>query len=144
MIDNSKEYAICAAIWYDDGISEDNKEEMKFPAHGKGRTFTNDNISTGFVIGGHRHGNCIAVMPTNPKFNGGLETVQGFLTSKGRFVDRYQGMCLAFIAGQVDSKRAFKEDFDDSTFDYDKFIDEVPSDEHRNSPFWALYSEDLY
>jgi len=150
MIDNTKEYIICAAIWYDDGIQEDDKdykEKVKFPMHGKGRTFTNDNIKTGFVIGGFRHGNCIALRPSNPRFNEDMYTVQGFLTSTGRFVDRWQGMYLAWMAGQVDYKRAFKniEEEGPDNFDCDALLKDIPSDNrHYETPFNMLYSEDLY
>ena len=79
MIDNSKEYVICAAIWYKDG--------NEYP---RGRFA--QNLKTGKVIGQWRHGNCIAIHPTNPEYNGGIESVQGFLTSTGNFVDRWQGI----------------------------------------------------
>jgi len=165
MIDNTKEYIICAAIWYDDGIEEDSEEyknEVHFPMHGKGRTFTNNNIKTGFVIGGFRHGNCISVRPSNPRFNEDQHTVQGFLTSKGRFVDRWQGMYLAWMAGQVNNERALNDKTggwipvgsvlekiimtDYSIFDLESFMSSIPTDNRfkENQPFNMLYSEDLY
>lgn len=146
MIDNSREYIICAAIWYDDGISVDQnaKEEVKFPMHGKGRTYHNDNINTGFVIAGHRHYNIISILPTNPSYNGGIESVQGFLTSKGRFVDRYQGMYLAYLAQQVNAERAINKEFS-GKFDNDVLLKDIPSDNRRGKCPWnSLYSEDLY
>ena len=52
MIDNSKEYIICSAIWY---------------KNGKHYPFQNIyGIDNGFVIGSFRHPMCIAVCPENP------------------------------------------------------------------------------
>ena len=56
MIDNSKEYIICAAIWYKDGTDAP-------------RGLIAQNIDSGVVIGQWRHGNCINVRATNPLWN---------------------------------------------------------------------------
>ena len=56
MIDNTKEYIICAAIWYRDG-TESSKGMIA------------QNIDSGVVIGQWRHGNCINVRATNPVWN---------------------------------------------------------------------------
>ena len=102
------EYIICAAIWYNDGIKRAN-----LPC----------NIETGIVIGGWRHGNCI--IPLNTMFpnrdyilsnKDGKTTIQGFLTNKGRFVERPEGAEIALAAKQIN--------------------------EIKGEPF--LYSEDLY
>ena len=120
MIDNSKEYILCAAIWYKDGTEAP-------------RGMIAQNIDSGVVIGQWRHGNCINIRATNPLWNKktlkeridrenqdvpmrisdekpdvDYDYVDGFLTSRGRFVDRWQGMKLAYEAGQVDKERAFK------------------------------------
>ena len=101
MIDNTKEYVICAAYWYKDGTEAP-------------RGFIAQNIDSGVVIGQWRHGNIINIRSTNPlwnarkiaEMNGGnpleikkyedtfpyIDIVDGFITSKGRFVDRWQGM----------------------------------------------------
>lgn len=68
MIDNSKEYILCAAC------------------------FTNEQI-----VAGYRHDDAI---------KGSIERfynpgVQGFLTSKNRFVNRVQAAEIAFKAGQI-------------------------------------------
>jgi hypothetical protein len=84
------EYILCAAIWYKEFTCE---SELHLRMKGM-QPF---NIDKGIVICGWRHGNCIAVT----KATTGLRTVtlaidgvgehtQGFLTSKNRFVDRYE------------------------------------------------------
>ena len=88
-----KQHIICAAIWYNDG-----KERPYLPI----------NITTGVVVSGWRHGNCIGnlleMFPnkdyiTNNK--DGKTTIQGFLTSDGKFVDREEAAQIAFDAGQI-------------------------------------------
>lgn len=62
---------------------------------------------------------------------------QGFYTSKGRFVDRREGMCIAWNAGQVDDLTAFG----------DKNFCENNSniiDKNNKVYFYELFSEDLY
>ena len=89
----TKEYIICAAIWVDDGVKRSNQPR---------------NIESGIVVGGWRHHNCI-IMLKEMFYNGWnhcetcnrqrIETlnndVQGFLTSKGNFVDRVDGLRIA-------------------------------------------------
>ena len=118
MIDNSKEYVICAACWYKDGTEAP-------------RGLIAQNIDTGVVIGQWRHGNIINIRATNPLWNAKrlaerksdnpmkiekyedtleyFDYVDGFLTSEGRFVDRWQGMKIAYECGQVDEERAFRK-----------------------------------
>ena len=160
MIDNSKEYILCAAIWYKDGTEAP-------------RGFIAQNIDSGVVIGQYRHGNCINVRATNPVWNkktlqerldresqnvpmrisdekpdADYDYVDGFLTSEGRFVDRWQGMKIAYEAGQVDKGRAFKP--------LERLHDEAISDEELMSgepqyrtgkmcgQYNMMYSEDIY
>ena len=160
MIDNSKEYVICAACWYKDGTEAP-------------RGFIAQNISSGVVIGQWRHGNIINIRATNPLWNKrkleerlnhadddvpmrvsdekpdvDYDYVDGFLTSKGNFVDRWQGMKLAYEAGQVDKGRAF--------IPLERLHDEAISDEELMSSepqyrrgkmcgqYNMMYSEDLY
>ena len=157
MIDNSKEWIICAAIWYKDGTEAP-------------RGFIAQNIDSGVVIGQWRHGNCINVRATNPVWNkrkleerrqadvpmrvsdekpdADYDYVDGFLTSEGRFVDRWQGMKIAYEAGQVDKIRAFKP--------LERLHDEAISDEELMSgepqyrsgkmcgQYNMMYSEDIY
>lgn len=57
-------------------------------------------VSNTLIIRGHRHGDCfkkIAEMATTKKEREGL--VQGFITSKNRFVDRVEGRKIQDKAG---------------------------------------------
>ena len=105
-----KEKIICSAIHYDDGNYYMGQDVYK--------------ISSGFVIGGFRHQNIISVVATNnyyehpemhliQKKNGvKYKTIQGFITSLGRFVDREEGAEVAFKAKQTSKKlkTLFSED----------------------------------
>jgi hypothetical protein len=92
------EYVLCAAIHYDDGI------ERPHPPR---------NLTTGLCASGWRHHNCFTVLnaalPNRDKIG---REVQGFLTSKGRFIDRKEAGQLAFDSGQIEevSARLFSED----------------------------------
>jgi hypothetical protein len=92
-----KEFILCAANWYDDK---------------KQHTHTPKNITSGFVICGRRHCNCISIFAQLMKFeenNGYTEEamilhkteVQGFLTNTNRFVDRKEAYKIAFGADQI-------------------------------------------
>lgn len=151
-----KEYILCAAIWY--------KDNTEAP-----RGMIAQNIDTGVVIGQWRHGNCINVRSTNPVWNAKklaerkgetpmitkyedtleyYDYVDGFLTSEGRFVDRWQGMKLAYEAGQVDEKRAFRsgERIEEDAISDRELMDGEP--QHRSGKMCGrynmMYSEDLY
>lgn len=94
MIDNSKEYILCAATWYKEIPV---KKEIDFQS-------TNPkNCPTGLVFSGHRHGQCIytkcAITGLRDCESG--ENVQGFLTNKNRFVDRIEALEIARNAGQL-------------------------------------------
>lgn len=157
MIDNSKEYILCAAIWYQDGTEAP-------------RGFIAQNIDTGVVIGQWRHGNCINVRATNPVWNKkklverceretdnipmttekpdmSYNEVDGFITSHGRFVDRWQAAKIAMDCGQLPESVAVRN--------YDRSDDDISDDEVMNSEpqhrtghlrgrFKMIYSEDLY
>lgn len=138
MINNEKEYVICAAIWY--------KHRFRKAAP---RGFIAQNIDKGMVIGQWRHGNCIYTH-TQTKLcrciSDGRQ-VQGFLTSKGRFVDRWQAMELAYLAGQVDYERAKNKRYTGQYVDSGLFQAQIPHERHSNNDGngWnMLYSEDLY
>lgn len=139
MIDNSKEYVICAAIWY--------KHKFRTPPP---RGFIAQNLKEGMVIGQWRHGNCIYTHKQSrlSRCIGEEKQVQGFLTSKGNFVDRWQGMKIAYEAGQVSAERAFRSA---ARLDPDAISDE----ELMSTPpqyrwgkmrgrYDMMYSEDLY
>ena len=159
MIDNSKEYILCAAIWYKDGTEAP-------------KGMIAQNISSGVVIGQWRHGNCINIRATNPIWNKKTlkerinrendavpmmvsnenpdieyEYVDGFITSKGRFVDRWQAAKIALDCGQLPEEVAVRN--------YDRSENDISDDEVMNSEpqhrsgsqrgrFKMIYSEDLY
>lgn len=155
-----QEYILCAAIWY-----RDNTEAPK--------GMIAQNIDTGVVIGQWRHGNVINIRATNPIWNKKTlqerldresqdvpmrisnekpdveyDHVDGFLTSKGNFVDRWQGMKLAYEAGQVDEKRAFRdpERLENDAISDRELMEGEP--QHRSGKMCGrynmMYSEDLY
>lgn len=96
----NKEYILCAAIHYDDG-----KEYVHQPF----------NIDKGIVACGWRHHNCFTILfeleKSDDKFTK-ANVIQGFLTSRGRFVTRKEGAKIAFSAGQIKTKQntMFSED----------------------------------
>lgn len=92
-----KEYILCAAIHFDD-----QKEYVHQPK----------NITTGFVVCGRRHHNCFALFSAIKSHRGTTDddlrdypshkhTVQGFLTSKDRFINREEAAKLALETGQI-------------------------------------------
>lgn len=108
------ERVLCAAIWYKD-----------LPSSGK---LLPPNIKQGVVVAGWRHGNCIATMSSLGKLRSVTfgpdsvgENVQGFLTTKGNFIDRHVAYEMA--------KRN------------DQIIGRQSGEPHNEG---TLYSEDLY
>ena len=88
-MDNSKEYILCAAIWFDDG-----KTYCHQPT----------NIETGLVFCGWMH-HCIFIQlggTVGERQNLGIyEKELGFLTNHNRFVGRKEARLIAFEAGQL-------------------------------------------
>lgn len=102
-MEKNKEYILCAAIWY---------KELPSPY------FQCSNINKGLVMTGHRHGHIIQQMKTltglrSVRFGEDSvgETVQGFLTSKNRFLDRNEAREL-FIqtGGNPEFEQLYSED----------------------------------
>lgn len=100
------EYILCAAIWYKD---LQNEITQLLPV----------NCDSGIVILGYRHGQCIHTLlslkglRTVEKAPDGVgKHVQGFLTSKNRFVDRKEAAQIAFDTGQTKDLKGmlFSED----------------------------------
>lgn len=84
------ETILCAAIWYDDGKHYSHQEIY--------------GVDSGFVICGFRHYNIIGVFPTNNKHRNDekeYKTIQGFITSCGRFVNREKAAKMAYESGQI-------------------------------------------
>lgn len=157
MIDNSKEYILSAAIWYKDGTEAP-------------RGFIAQNIDSGVVIGQWRHGNVINIRATNPLWNAKklaesrgenpmeikkhedtlpyFDEVDGFITSKGRFVDRWQAAELALLCGQIDEKRALNDEWEGDEEYMKDFQNQTPhwrgGEERNKCKYCMIYSEDLY
>lgn len=111
MIDNSKEYIICAAIYV--------KDKQRHTGQPK-------NIDTGFVVTGRRHSNCYStikaivgddierkneIMGYDSNNNNVEEynNCQGFLTSLDRYVNRKEGWTIALNNNQIRWAELIKE-----------------------------------
>lgn len=79
------EKILCAAIWYMEAPNA-----LHQPV----------NIDRGVVISGYRHGSIIAAMGSFGEPTRLSKTVQGFLTSKNRFLDRSEALELVKQTGQ--------------------------------------------
>lgn len=79
MIDKNKEVVLCAAIWYKEVTPRAFHRPINTPG--------------GVVLCGFRHGDIISqILPLTEQRQFKLgEHIQGFLTSKNRFVDRIEG-----------------------------------------------------
>lgn len=89
-----KPFILCAAIWYNDGITRPN-----LPS----------NVATGVVICGRRHSNCRStanLLIESPLIDKLVEVMCGYLTSDDRFVDRREAGEIAYAAGQISEKVA--------------------------------------
>lgn len=159
-----KEYILCAAIWYDDGIKIGTETVIDVPQHFRGATFQNTNIDTGYVICGWRHGNIISIKATNSMYSPEIkDAIQGFMTSTGRFVDRWQAAYIGLQAEQelteFGKERGYlkkrvsydiKTDSfileDGSIFDTEAFMQSKPSNRRlfEKQPFNMMYSEHFY
>ena len=91
MIDNSKEYIVCAAIWYQSGDKLQN---------------TCKNVDKGLVLFGLRHYIFELLIKLYPNYKQSQDTIQGFLTSHNRFVTREEAAKIAFDCGQIEEKIA--------------------------------------
>lgn len=107
----NKEYILCAAVWYSD------LELSKYPTIPK-EQYLPINIDRGIVFCGHRHIQCIRQMNiiTGLKQHEAGNEVQGFLTSKNRFVDRKEAAIIAsemkqlITEGVTSVSRLYSED----------------------------------
>lgn len=92
-MEDTKEFILCAANYYNDGLKH---------------TFSPKNIKIGYVICGRRHHNCIdlfAMMVGFPYSEKSLALhkteIQGFMTSTDRFVDRKEALIIANKSKQI-------------------------------------------
>ena len=130
MIDNSKEYILCAAI-------RRRQPREGFP-YWEG---TNDIMD---IEIGYRHHDIFHRFNNRGDYEVSiLMEDQGFYTSKGRFVDRYEAMKIAYEAGQVSEEVAFSKKWHDIKLNIaDK--DSVDCDIADTEKYNKLFSEDLY
>ena len=119
-VNNKKEYILCAAI---------KRLEPKecTPYH-------NNDICN--IEIGYRHHDIFQRFPGEVSKK---SDDQGFYTSNGRFVGRYEAMLIAWKAGQVSAKKAFGGNFNSI-----EDIIENSSDDFLFNYIYPLYSEDLY
>lgn len=121
MIDNSKEYIVCAAYlqakntahrqYMIDTMNKDPKSIYHKP---------HDDVFDMRL--GFRHPDIIYQF--KDEINS-FESDGGFMTSKGRYVDRIEAMKIAYECGQVTKEKALRND-------------------DSNIKYWPLYSEDIY
>lgn len=128
-MDNKKEYILCAAI---------KRIEPRF----KEDTMYHNNDINNIEIG-YRHHDILRRFNYNKEHEVSMKICdQGFYTSEGRYVDRYEGMFIAWKAGQINDSIALKVPLDIIIKDLDNGI--VISRENIKNYFNKLYSEDLY
>ena len=84
-MNNLKEYIVCAAIHFQDGIHYNNQPL---------------NVMSGLVICGYRHGSIFGITK-GLNYKKPDVQIQGFLTSRNRFVDRTEAKILALNCGQI-------------------------------------------
>lgn len=87
-MDTTKEYILCAAIWY-------NRLTPEIIHNPK-------NTQHGFVLCGRRHHSIIELGNKLAGLTLKQEDTQGFLTSQDRFVDRREAFQIAFKAKQIE------------------------------------------
>jgi len=98
----AQERILCAAIYVDTGAAEPPRRSYAYP-------------KTGLVFAGWRHGDCFVTLDAwwyalsdegrfdVFKANGHIRSRhQGFVTSRGRFVDRAEAGEIAYAAGQTE------------------------------------------
>lgn len=121
-MDNKKEYILCAAI--------KRIEPKNCMPHHEG---TNDicNIEIGF-----RHHDIFQRFPGEVSKK---SDDQGFYTSNGRFVNRYEAMFIAWKAEQISTEKAFG-----GNIDFVRTIIGSGDDDFLFNYMYPLYSEDLY
>ena len=77
-----------------------------------------------------------------------FDEVDGFITSKGRFVDRWQAAELALLCGQIDEKRALNDEWEGDEEYMKDFQNQTPhwrgGEERNKCKYCMIYSEDLY
>lgn len=93
---SSPEHVICSAIWWSNGLKYEHQPK---------------NIPSGIVVCGYRHCDCFVTLRAIPSIDY-KQTVQGFLTSAGRFVEREEAARIfRATVGEPDNlKHLYSED----------------------------------
>ena len=128
-MDNKKEYILCAAV----------KRNAQRECH---QHYYNNDIYD--IEIGYRHCDIFS------RFQGEMSHdpyEQGFYTSFGRFVGRYEGMMLAWLAGQVEDNVALRKGLteEEKKEQFRIIVNRENNTENTYKKFFnKLYSEDLY
>lgn len=101
------ERILCAAIWIDDG---------KWHVH--------QPVPTGFIVAGHRHHNCYAIVHALAGGESVPENTSGFLTSTGRFVGRAEAKRIAKNTRQIDPRHPASHLYSEDLYDGGAWFDE--------------------
>lgn len=103
LINASKEYIICSAIWYKelDQILKDGNKDIPFDL------FLPKNLKSGIVFTGFRHVHCLYLkcFMTGLRDANSGKVQQGFLTNRNNFVSRAEAALLAWNAGQIEEPK---------------------------------------
>ena len=153
MIDNSKEYILCAAYKrvkprkctpYHPGTNEICELEIGYRHHDILQRFPSKYMWVVNIL--HKFKLYKLASKWVKKFQVVDPLTAGFYTSMGRWVDRHEGMKIAFEAGQVPESKIHMPDLSD--FDKNVFgIDSDDKDYWRKklgTDYAPLFSEDLY
>lgn len=118
MIDNSKEYIVCAA--YKTIKDTPHLKYLTEKGHKVKEAYYEPHRQVMGMVTGWRHPDILW------KFGDIIDRNDsgGFMTSKGRYVDRVEAMGIALESGQVTKEKAIRDD--------------------GHAPYWPLYSEDIY
>ena len=100
MNNEKPEFILCAAIHYKD-FTNLHEDSQKIPVS----QYMPTNVSGGIVATGFRHAQCLRLLQSIIGVNQLPLTnhTQGFLTSKNRFVDRYEAAKIAIANNQCKS-----------------------------------------
>lgn len=153
MIDNSKEYILCSAYkrvkprkckTYHEGVNEITGLEIGYRHHDILQRFPSKHLWVAELLRKLKLYKLASKWVA--KFQIVDPTTAGFYTSLGRWVNRYEGMKIAFEAGQVSEDKTYIKDLTD----FDKSVFGIDSDD---KDYWCkkvggiyapLFSEDLY
>jgi hypothetical protein len=153
MIDNSKEYILCAAFKrvkprkckpYQSGKNEICELEIGYRHHDILERFPSKCEWIAELLYKMKLYKLASRWVT--KFQVLDPLTAGFYTPMGRWVDRYEGMKIAFEAGQVPEEKVYIKDLTD----FDKKVFGIDSDDKdywrkKTGGIYApLFSEDLY